>query len=103
LDYWKIPNNLLASGKFDLNTALDNSAKMSVNMIKGVTTYQTPLVLDGKYPGREIEGKVPEHNGLFRQRIYCANGNFYQTVVIGLKDVVNSRDAYQFLDSFHIK
>lgn len=109
--YAKLPDALLHPGPnvlgqpqyFDVNRSLDGSAKGSVDAMKGKTTYQTALMLEGRYPGREIEGTIPEKKGLFRQRIYFADGNYYQTAVVGTAEVVNSRDAYKFLDSFKIK
>ncbi len=87
---------------FDVQKGLDGAAKSSVEYIHGETTNQSQIGLNPDCPGREVEGKLPNGDGLFRQRIYIFNSNMYQLIVVGKPEWVNSSDAYKFLDSFKL-
>lgn len=97
--------NSLATQSFhyDIQAGLDGAAKSSVDFIHGTTTYKTSIALDNVYPGRQVEGKLPNDQGIFRQRIYMANGIFYQLLVVGKPNFVNTKESDRFFDSFKIK
>jgi hypothetical protein len=87
---------------FDVERGLDGAAKSSVDFIHGTTINSGRLLLADKYPGRQIEGTLPNHAGLFRQRIYIFNGAYFQLLVMGKPDWTNSKDANKFLDSLKV-
>ena len=89
--------------KVDINAALRNSVKQSIDNVHGTITYQTPITLKGGYPGIEAEGTIPNRKWIFRQRVYGTGNNFYQLAVYGESSFVNSTVAYKFLDSFNIR
>jgi hypothetical protein len=102
LPFSPVPTAYPPRVSFDVERALDSSAQTSVDFIQGIVTHKAPITQNGLYPGREVEGTLPSHDGVFRERIYIANGNFYQLVVVGIPAWTNSDDAKKFLDSFKI-
>lgn len=84
---------------FDVEKGLDGAVKAMKDQGKINVTYQCPLLLNRKLPGRELEGTAPGDRYI-RSRVYCGYGNYYQMIVCGDREFVNSNDAYKFLDSF---
>ena len=57
------------------------------------------LRLTDKYPGREVEAKLPRDKKFLRARFFLVDQRLYQIMVIGSEEEVNSAEATQFLES----
>lgn len=56
---------------------------------------------DGKYPAAKIDVESPKL-GIYRVRLIHTETHFYQAIVAGPKDFVDSPDAMKFLDSLKL-
>jgi hypothetical protein len=81
---------------------LDVSAKETLRGQGSTLLTMKKIVLAGKYPGREMTGNWQNGKGIVRARIYLVERRYYQTVVLGQQEFVNSEAAQKFLDSFTI-
>jgi hypothetical protein len=68
----------------------------------GKLTREYALTLQGKYRGRGIDADVPAKNGKLRARVYIVGKRFYQLLVVGTKERVESANATRFLDSLTV-
>jgi hypothetical protein len=81
---------------------LDAGVQGSVRNINATLKKQLPVYLAGKYPGREFEATLPNGRGLIRSRIYFVGKRYYQIMVLGKPELVNSKNADEFLRSFQV-
>jgi hypothetical protein len=65
-------------------------------------TSESPLLLAGKYPGREINADLPERKGILRARLYIVGQRLYQILAAGGSTWAQSSQANQFLDSLAV-
>jgi hypothetical protein len=83
-----------------LQMRLDGSRDGALGNVKGSLTKESRITLAGTFPGRDIEGTVPQMKGALHARIFIVGRRLYQLLVIGTPSWVNSSDATKFLDSF---
>ena len=86
----------------DLRKRLEDNRSWVFQGERGTITSETRLLLQEKWPGRKLEGKLP-NNVRFRARLYLADGRLYQLIVIGKPSWVFSKDATRFLESFAVR
>ncbi len=79
---------------------LTNARNGAVDSVKGKLLHERKIKL-GDVPGRELWIES-ERAGLIHTRIYAAGPRLCQTLVIGPKDFVETKDAARFLDSFRV-
>jgi hypothetical protein len=84
-----------------LDKALEDGRKRAEASTKGKLLSEKKVKLEDKHPGLEFQISRPK-NGIYRSRIYIANGRLYQLVVFGPKEVATSELADKFLDSFKL-
>jgi hypothetical protein len=65
-------------------------------------TSEGPLLLAGKYPGREMNADLPERKGILRARLYVVGQRLYQIMVAGRATWARTSQADQFLDSLAV-
>ncbi len=78
---------------------LDGARNGMLQNVKGKLTSETPVMLQGRYPGREIRADIPSMSGMVRARIYLVGPRLYQVAAIGVPSWVNSEEASKFLGS----
>ncbi len=87
-------------GEKGLDGVVDGLRKKSEISVDNVCS----VGLQGKYPGREVEGTITDGSGrIARTRIYLIDNQIViQLCVAGEPNWVNSNDAYKFFDSLTI-
>lgn len=93
--YCDLPATALAKGP---DVTLDNGCKNSVANVKGTISRMLTVTISG-YPGREVEGTVPD-GGVFRMRSYLIGERVYQLFSVGKRQWVLSGDGTKFFESF---
>jgi hypothetical protein len=78
---------------------LKQGSAAAVKNLKGKLLEEKPIQLTN-HPGLEIQ--VEFGGGLFRARTYFVDDRMYTIAVSGLRDMVVSKDADRFLDSFKL-
>ncbi len=84
-----------------LQKRLDEARTGVVNKLNMKVTKETPISLENKHPGREIEGELPDHT-VTRIRLYMVNGRLYQLWTVGSPVWMASGEAMRFLKSFEL-
>lgn len=71
---------------------------------KGIGGERTEhkTVTQAKLEGRETRFRIPAHGGLATTRMFFANHRWYQILVMGTADFVQSELSQKFLDSFKV-
>jgi hypothetical protein len=85
-----------------VNRSLNGACNGAVAGMHGKETSRYTVNLPGGYPGRQIEGSLPDGVGFFRMRMYLVDNNFYQLVVVGSKAYINGKAPATFLNSLSI-
>jgi hypothetical protein len=93
--------NLAKADAATLNTVLEQGRKGAVAAMKGKLLSEKKVKL-GKHPGLEFQIDAPKVGGIYRSRIYIADGRLYQVTVFGPKEVATSKQADRFLNSFKL-
>jgi hypothetical protein len=83
-----------------IQTALENGRKAAEKSLNGKLLSEKKVTL-GKYPGLEFQIESAKL-GIYRSRVYIADGRMYQVTVMGPKDFANSKTADEFLQSFKL-
>ncbi len=94
----------ITASREDENAAqkrLDEARSGVVKKLNLKISKETPQVLEGKYPGREIEGELPDATKT-RIRLYMVNGRLYQMWIVGKPTWAMSAEATRFLTSLEI-
>jgi hypothetical protein len=94
------PSNF-ESNNYDVSVWLDKISKNKVKRLGATNATITPVALYDRYPGRTIEGTLPDGNA-FQMRLYTGNNNLYTLLVTGTPQWVKSSDSGLFLDSFNL-
>jgi hypothetical protein len=92
-------------GKFpeeEIEMRLDGARDGAVKNVGGKLIKETKVMLDKKYPGRQIDVSLPQGDAMIRQRFYIADGRLYQVMSIGKKDWVETKESAAMLDSLKI-
>lgn len=93
-------------GKFpdeEIEKRLDGARDGAVKNVNGKLIKETKIMLDKKYPGRQIDVSLPaQGDAMIRQRFYIADGRLYQVMSIGKKDWVETKESATMLDSLKI-
>ena len=61
------------------------------------------IMLQGKYPGREVKADVPSKDAQMYCSIYLVDNRAYQVLILGKQDWLNSDKARKFLNSFALR
>jgi predicted RNase H-like HicB family nuclease len=86
-----------------LDDALAKAQEAARKGLNGKNAQSKSLMLDKKYPGRQIEFDfVGPSEGRFRSRAYMVKGRLYQVIVVGKKEFANAVPADRFIDSFKL-
>jgi len=88
-------------GPYDGESWLNRLAQIKTKRLNITNVKVTPVALYNRYPGRLIEGNLPDGSNI-ELRVYTANGNLYTLIVSGTPQWMESSDAALFLDSFNI-
>jgi hypothetical protein len=83
-----------------LNGALERGRQAAEASIKGKLLGEKKIKL-GNHPGLDFQISSPRF-GIYRSRIYIADGRLYQVIVLGPKEVATSKQADEFLESFKL-
>jgi len=103
--YWITSTNVPWGSKSAadvVNRSLNGACNGAVAGIKGKETSRYTVNLPGGYPGRQIEGSLPNGQGYFRMRMYLVDKQLYQMVVAGSKAYINGKTPNTFLNSLSI-
>lgn len=92
------PADVFQTGNDDKR--LDNARDGAVSSAKGKLKSEKRISL-GSAPGRELLIES-ESRGSVRTRLYAVKSRLYQTMVVGPKKLVDSKEATKFLDSLQI-
>jgi hypothetical protein len=71
------------------------------NTAGATLTGEIKKITQDGYPGREFNMKRA-NNGFLLVRAYLVKNRVYQVIVAGPKEMVSSKEAQRFLDSFHL-
>jgi hypothetical protein len=85
-----------------VNRSLNGSCNGAVAGMHGKETARYTVNLAGGYPGRQIEGLLPNNQGYFRMRTYLVGNKLYQLVVAGSKSYLAAPKVTEFLNSLTI-
>jgi hypothetical protein len=95
-DIGKFPEN-------EIETRLDGARDGAVKNVNGKLIKETKIMLDKKYPGRQIDVSLPaQGDAMIRQRFYIVDGRLYQVMSIGKKEWVETKESAAMLDSLKI-
>lgn len=79
---------------------LSNARNGAVDSVKGKLVHERKIKLAG-HPGRELWIES-EKAGMIHTRLYAVGPRLYQTLAIGPKKFVETKDTVRFLDSFKL-
>lgn len=85
----------------EMRNRLDQARERLLAKDKLDLAKESPVELDKKYPGREINAVVPG-KGKSRTRIYLVNQRVYQVTAAGTDKFMDSPETSQFFDSFQL-
>ena len=94
--YCDLPPDAIAKGP---DITLDQGCKNSVANVHGIISRMSTVTISG-YPGREVEGTVPETGDVFKMRSYLIDARVYQLFAVGKRERVLSADGKKFFESF---
>ena len=80
---------------------LSNARDGAVQNAKGKLYHERKIALDG-HPGRELWIKTGD-DGLIHTRIVAVKHRLYQTMAIGPKNFIETKETEGFLNSFKLK
>ncbi len=78
-----------------------NARDGAVQNSKGKLFHERKIALDG-HPGRELWIKTGD-DGMIHTRLYAVKQRLYQTMAIGPKDFVETKQTAAFMDAFQLK
>ena len=84
-----------------LQKRLDEARTGVVNKLSMKVNREAPVTLENKYPGREVEGELPDKTAT-RIRLFMVNGRLYQLWLVGTPTWIVSAEATRFLRSFEL-
>jgi len=98
--------NLLPAAILELSSAdpmLDGACEGQVSSVNGTEVSRQTISL-GAYPGRELEIRVDDADGIktLHTRIYLVEDKLYQVLVVGGEDQSGAEDTIKFLDAFKL-
>jgi hypothetical protein len=73
----------------------------AVQNAKGKLFHERKIALTG-YPGRELWIEIGEERAI-HMRLFAVKQRLYQTMALGTKDFIESKEAAAFMDSFKLK
>jgi hypothetical protein len=79
---------------------LSNARDGAVDSVKGKLVHERKIKLDG-HAGRELWIES-EKAGMIHTRLYAVDARLYQTLALGPKKFVETKDTVRFLDSFKL-
>jgi len=68
---------------------------------RGSITSESRILLQGKWPGRKLEGRLP-NSVRFSACLYLVDGRLYQVIALGKPSWFASGDVARFLASFRV-
>lgn len=80
---------------------LDQGLAAAEKSLDARTVSSKDLMVDGKYPARDVDMQTPTM-GIYRARVIVTEEGIYQVVVMGPKKFVDGQDARTFRESFKI-
>jgi hypothetical protein len=83
-----------------LERRLSNARDGAVESVKGKLVHERKIKLAG-HPGRELWIES-EKAGMIHTRLFAVGSRLYQTLAIGPKKFVETKDTVRFLDSFKV-
>jgi hypothetical protein len=93
--------NLAGADDKTLNKVLEDGRKEAEKSLNGKPLNEKKVAL-GKYPGLEYRIESAKVGGVYRCRTYIVDGRMYQLTISGAKDVVTSKTADEYLESFKL-
>jgi hypothetical protein len=98
---YTVDPNLAKADADALKGMLERVRRGAEDSLRGKLLSEKKITLEEKYPGVEIQVEIPEGR-VYRSRVYVVEDRLYQMTVLGPKDVTQSKEADQFLDSFKL-
>ncbi len=98
VSYTKLP---AAPTEANMDQMLDSTRDGMLKNLGAKVQKETKLMLQGKYPGREILAEVTG-KGLARIRIISAGDGLYNILIVGKKEYVERDQSGKILSSFEI-
>jgi hypothetical protein len=93
----------ILQGNFNVEEGLNGGRDGAVSNVKGTLLSEKRITFDGKYPGREIDIKLPKSQGYIRARFYLVGGRMYQMMSLGKsKSWIESSASTDFFNSLQI-
>lgn len=89
-------------GEAALQKRLQEGKAGMIKQLSLKVTNDRPVTLAGKYPGRDLEGDLPDRKNVTRIRMFLVNGRLYQMWVVGPAPWVASTEATRFLQSLEL-
>jgi hypothetical protein len=81
---------------------LDEGRNGLIRKLGMKVTRETALALANKYPGRDLEGDLPDNKTVARIRLFMARGRLYQLWVVGPPSWAAAPEASRFLNSLEL-
>jgi hypothetical protein len=97
--YSQFPDAAIKAGTEEKR--LDNARDGAVTSVKGKLRIEKKITL-GAHSGRELFIDSESRTGNVRTRVYSVKNRLYQTMVVGSKGLLTSREVILFLDSFSV-
>lgn len=85
-----------------VNRALNGACSGAVAGMNATESARYSVNLQGGYPGRQVEGALPNSQGFFRMRIFLVGNRLYQLVAVGSKPYLKGNSPNKFLSSLSI-
>ena len=85
-----------------IQQALERIARDLIEKTEAKLRTLTPIKLNDKYLGVEIEGDHPTQSASIRARIYYSPGRIYRIIVSGKNAWFNLAEVNKYFDSFEI-
>ncbi len=85
-----------------INRGLNGACNGAVVGMNAKESARYSVNLQGGYPGRQVEGALPNSQGFFRMRMFLVGNRLYQLVVVGHKAYLAEGNPNKFLNSLTI-
>lgn len=100
--YLDLPGSVAPTGRM-IDSSLTSAREGMLHNVGAKLIKEDRIMLQGKYPGREIRADVPSKNAELYCSIYLVNNRAYQVLILGKKDWLNSDKTRKFLNSFALR
>ncbi len=97
--YSDYPEKIL---QIPIDTVLDGACNGITENAHGKVINQSPIMLENKYPGRELKVESVDKKLIAQARIFMVGQRQYQLIVSSPKEKATSQNISKYLDSFKL-